>query len=93
MKSREQAVREAESIKDTEQEIEGLTPVIAAIISPNLGIVYSLRFSAAEMSLLRDAARERGIKLSELIREGALDQCCAGQRPTDAARGSYRGSS
>ena len=82
MKSREQAVREAEAIKDTDQEIEGLTPVNARI-SPNLGTVYSLRFSAAEMSLLREAARERGIKLSELIREGALASAAqASGRPT-----------
>ena len=69
--SYEDAVRKAEAVKGAELEIEGLRPV-KATISPNLGIVYSLRFTSAEMSLLREAAHERGVKLSELIRESAL---------------------
>lgn len=71
MKTRDEMRREAEAIKGTELEIEGLIPV-EAHISPNLGIVYSLRFSTDEMKVLRDAAKNRGIKLSEFIREGAM---------------------
>ena len=69
--SYEEAVRKAEAVKDTEQEIEGLIPV-KMTVSPNLGIVYSLRFSADEMKVLRDAAKSRGMKLSEFIREVAM---------------------
>ena len=71
MKTRDEMRREAEAIKGTELEIEGLIPV-EANISPNLGIVYSLRFSTDEMKVLRDAAKNRGMKLSEFIREVAM---------------------
>jgi hypothetical protein len=71
MESREEARRKAEAVKDTEQELEGLTPV-KITISPNLGIVYSLRFSADEMGFLRKAAEIRGVKLSEFIRDVAM---------------------
>ncbi|HEX5139448.1 MAG TPA: DUF1778 domain-containing protein [Dehalococcoidia bacterium] len=71
MESREEMRRKAEAVKDTEQEIEGLVPV-KMTISPNLGIVYSLRFSTDEMKVLRDAAEHRGVKLSEFIREVAM---------------------
>jgi hypothetical protein len=72
MESREEARRKAEAVKDTEQELEGLVPV-KMTVSPNLGIVYSLRFSADEMKVLREAAKTRGMKLSEFIREGAMN--------------------
>jgi hypothetical protein len=72
MESREEARRKAEAVRDTEQELEGLVPV-KMTVSPNLGIVYSLRFSADEMKVIRDAAKSRGKKLSEFIREVAMD--------------------
>jgi hypothetical protein len=70
MESREEARRKAEAVKDSEQELEGLIPV-KMTVSPNLGIVYSLRFSADEMKLLHEAAESRGVKLSEFIRDVA----------------------
>jgi hypothetical protein len=78
MESREEARRKAEAVKDTEQELEGLVPV-KITVSPNLGIVYSLRFTRDEMKLLREAAETRGIKLSELIREGAMNAASQAQ--------------
>jgi hypothetical protein len=72
MKTREELRREAEAIKGTEKEIEGLVPVKAKI-SPNLEIVYSLRLSEGEMSFIRNAAKRRGIKMSDLVREGAMN--------------------
>src|SRR5688500_9898514 len=72
MESLEEARRKAEAVKDTEQELEGLIP-IKMTVSPNLGIVYSLRFSTDEMKVLRDAAKNRGMKLSEFIREVSMD--------------------
>ena len=71
MKTRDEMRREAEAIKGTELEIEGLIPV-EANVSPNLGIVYSLRFSTDEMTVLREAAKSRGMKLSEFIRDVAM---------------------
>ena len=82
MESREEARRKAEAVKDTEQEIEGLIPV-KVNISPNLGIVYSLRFTPGEMSFLREAAQRRGMKLSEFIREVAMNAAAQAQdKPT-----------
>jgi hypothetical protein len=82
MESLEEARRKAEAVKDTEQEIEGLIPV-KMTVSPNLGIVYSLRFSTDEMKVLRDAAKSRGMKLSEFIREVAVTAAAEAQdRPT-----------
>ena len=87
MESREEARRKAEAVKDTEQEIEGLVPVRIKV-SPNLGIVYSLRFTRDEMKFLREAAEARRIKLSELIREGAMEAAARAQElpsPRDEA--------
>jgi hypothetical protein len=82
MKTREEMRREAEAIKGTEQEIEGLVPVKARI-SPNLGIVYSLRLTEAEMSFIRNAAKRRGIKMSDLVREAAMNAAAEAQdKPT-----------
>jgi hypothetical protein len=66
-----QAAAEVDAIKDTGAEFEGLIPV-EATIKQNADTVYSLRFTQAEMSKLREAARKKGVKLSELIRDGAL---------------------
>ena len=82
MESLDDARRKAEAVKDTEQELEGLIPV-KMTVSPNLGIVYSLRFSSDEMKVLRDAAKNRGMKLSEFIREVSMDAASQAQdRPS-----------
>ncbi len=70
-KTREALRREAEAIKDTAEEVQGLTPVTGTI-KQNADVVYSLRFTRNEMTQLRAAAEVRGMKVSELIREGAL---------------------
>ena len=71
MKSYEDMVREVESVKDTEAELEGLVPVRARV-SPNLGVVYSLRLSRDEMNRISEAASKRGKKISEFLRMAAL---------------------
>ena len=82
MKTREEMRNEAEAIKGTEKEIDGLIPVKARI-SPNLGIVYSLRLTEAEMSFIRNAAKRRGIKMSDLVREAAMNAAAEAQdKPT-----------
>ena len=70
-KTREELRREAEAVKDTPLEFEGLVPV-QGVIKQNADIVYSLRFTRDEMATLRSAAELRGVKLSELIREAAV---------------------
>lgn len=79
MESLEDAVKKAEAVKDTEQESEGLRPVRARIKKNVVDTIYSHRFTADEMKFLREAAEGRGIKLSELIREGAIDAAAKAQ--------------
>jgi hypothetical protein len=71
MTSNERIIREEESIKDTEKELEGLVPV-TAVVKQNADVVYSVRFSRPEIALLRQAAARKGMKLSELIRSSTL---------------------
>ena len=70
-KNRETLRREAEAIKDTAQEVTGLT-LTEATVKQNADVVFSLRFTRCEMAQLRAATQLRGVKLSELVREGAL---------------------
>ena len=78
----EEAVRKAEAVKDTEQEIEGLRPVKARI-KKNVDTIYSLRFTAGEMKFLREAAERQGMKLSEFLRKVAMNAAAEAQdRPS-----------
>jgi hypothetical protein len=70
-KTRNELRQEAEAVKGTSREIEGLVPV-DLVVKQNADIVFSVRFTQDEMTQLREAAQRRGIKLSELVREGAL---------------------
>ena len=82
MKNYEELVRKIEDLKDTEDEVESLVPV-KATVKQNADSIYSLRFTREEMTRLRSAAAKRGVKLSELIREGALDAAAAAEeKPT-----------
>jgi hypothetical protein len=67
------AAEEMDALKDTGHELDGLTPV-KVTISPNVGVVYSVRFSREEYKTLSTAADARGVKLSEIIRAGALKE-------------------
>jgi hypothetical protein len=71
-------VREIEALKDTKGELEGLTPVEATVKS-KADTIYSLRFTREEMNRVRAAAAKMGIKVSELIRQGALQAAAAAQ--------------
>lgn len=71
--SRKEARRAEEFVRGTPEEIEGLER-IRARIKENAEVVFSLRFTPSEMSLLRAAAAARGVTLSELVRSGALAQ-------------------
>lgn len=70
-RSREEARRAADAVRGTPEEIEGLKPA-SARIKENAEVVFSLRFTPSEMSMLRAAAEARGVTLSELVRSGAI---------------------
>ena len=71
MKSYDDLVREAESVKDTEAELEGLVPVKARVAA-NPGVVYSLRLSRDEMDRISDAAARQGVSVAAFLRMAAL---------------------
>ena len=71
MKRYDEMVREAESAKDTDAELEGLTPVQARV-SPEPGIVFSVRMSGEDFKVIQDAARARELKVGPFIRLAAL---------------------
>jgi len=82
-KSRDELRRQAEALKDTPAEVEGLEPVLATI-KENAEVVFSLRFTPSEMIALRDAAEARGVRVSELVRRAALAAAGdAERRPTE----------
>jgi hypothetical protein len=74
-----------EALKDTGREFEGLTQV-KLTVAPNVGIVYSLRFSWDEYEVVRSAAEAKGVKLSEIIRAGALKEARGGSAGVTTAR-------
>jgi hypothetical protein len=60
-KEYEEMVRLAESIKDTDAEIEGLAPV-AAIAPKESRSVFSVQLSGGELGAIIEAAERRGMK-------------------------------
>jgi len=78
METREEARRKQEAVKDTPQELEFLRPVRARIKQP-VDTIYSLRLTADEMKALRESAEARGMKLSEFIREAAMNAAAVAQ--------------
>ena len=71
MKSYDDIVREAEAVKDTEAEFDGLVPVKARVTA-NPGVVYSLRLSRDEMDRISNAASRQGITSAAFLRRAAL---------------------
>lgn len=70
-KSYEEMAREAEEVKDTERELEGLVPVKARVARP-VRSVYSVRMSSQELSQISAAAKRRGITVSDFMRQASL---------------------
>ena len=70
-KSYEEMVREAESVKDTEAEIEGLVPVKARVAKP-VRAVYSVRMTSQELTEISKAAKQRGMTVSDFMRQASL---------------------
>ena len=71
MKSYEEMAREAEAVKDTEAELEGLVPVKARV-SKDPRSVYSVRLRFGELSEIIGAAKQRGVTTSEFMRLASL---------------------
>jgi uncharacterized protein (DUF1778 family) len=71
MKSYEDMAREAEEVKDTERELEGLVPVKARVARP-VRAVYSVRMSSQELTQITRASRKRGITVSDFMRQASL---------------------
>jgi hypothetical protein len=71
MKSYKEMAREADAVKDTEAELEGLVPVKARV-SKDPRSVYSVRLRFGELSEIISAAKERGVTTSEFMRLASL---------------------
>lgn len=71
MKSYEEMAKEAEAIKDTPAEGEGLIPVKARV-SNSPGSVFSVRLDMEDMANIAEAAKARGMKMGAFIRAAAL---------------------
>ncbi len=71
MKSYEEMAREADAVKDTEAELEGLVPVKARV-SKDPRSVYSVRLRFGELTEIMNAAKERGESVSEFMRQASL---------------------
>ena len=74
MKTYEEMAREAESVKDTEAELEGLVPVRARVAREPRS-VYSVRLGAGELTEIMDAAKARNLTTSEFMRQASLAAC------------------
>ncbi len=71
MKSYEEMAEEAERVKDTEKEIEGLVPVKTRLVK-NPRVVTSVRLSPEETKEILAAAKASGVTVSEYLRTCAL---------------------
>lgn len=71
MKSYEEMVREAEAVKDTERELEGLVPVKARV-AKNPRAVYSVRLSFPELTEISEAAKQNDLTVSDFMRQASL---------------------
>ncbi len=70
-KSYDEMVREAEAVKDTAAELEGLVPVKARVAKP-VRSVYSVRMSSQELSEISKAASRRDMTTSDFMRQASL---------------------
>jgi hypothetical protein len=67
------AAEEEDALEGEVEEMAGLTGPVPARVKQNADAMYSLRFTRAEIRELREAAERQGMKLSEIIRRGALE--------------------
>jgi len=73
------AVAEEDALKGTGREMEGLEGPVPARVKKNADSVYSVRFTKDEMKELREAAEAKGMRISQIIRNGSLAYARGGQ--------------
>ncbi|HLG11040.1 MAG TPA: hypothetical protein VI876_04705 [Dehalococcoidia bacterium] len=71
MKSYQEMAREAEEVKDSERELEGLVPVKARVAKTPRA-VYSVRLSFPELTEITQAAKQRDMTVSDFMRQASL---------------------
>jgi hypothetical protein len=67
------AAAEEDALKGTGREMDGLKGPVPAVVKQNAEAMYSLRFTRSEITELREAAERNEMKLSDLVRRGALE--------------------
>ena len=82
---RDRLIRDLESRKGTDQELEGFVPVRARIRRGPRAVV-SIRLSSSELQKISTAAAVLGRNTSEFIREAALKEARLARAGIEAAR-------
>ncbi len=83
----EEIIRYYEDLKAQGKLYDNLVPVKARV-SKNLGIVFSVRFTPEDLDAIEDAAKARGMTISDFIRKAAMgavaggEQLAAGEKAT-----------
>jgi hypothetical protein len=67
------AAEEELALKDSGHELEGLGEPVPVVIKKHADSVFSLRLSKDDLGELQEAAQRKGLKISEVIRRGALE--------------------
>jgi uncharacterized protein (DUF1778 family) len=75
-------VKEAESVKGSGEEVEGLIPVRARV-AKEPRMVRSVRMSASEYEAIGDAAKAAGVETGDFIRTAALAAARSGDSIID----------
>ena len=83
-KQLDQIAAHYESRENDDSHDDELTPVKSRVAKP-IGLVYSTRYSADEISLIREAAKKQGLAPSTFIRASAL-AAASGELNLDAAK-------
>ena len=71
-KSYEDMAREADEVKDTEREIEGLVPVRNRSTAKEARAVFAVRLSQSEMEIIQAAAGRAKRSIGDFMRAAAL---------------------
>jgi uncharacterized protein (DUF1778 family) len=71
-KTYDEMAREADEVKDTERELEGLTPVRNRSTAKEARAVFAVRLSQSEMEIIQAGAGDAGRSIGDFIRAAAL---------------------
>ena len=70
-KTDEEVIAEYDKLMAEGKELEGLVPVKARVAKP-VRAVYSVRMSSPELTAISEAAKQRGVTVSEFMRLAAI---------------------